>query len=85
VEARRNEEEEEEEGKEDEGSGAADQAEALVAALVAVALGQTMLFLSVFSLSSVSALPHVRSYFLCFAYVSPLSLSHLFSPVFLSL
>jgi len=80
VEARRNEEEEEEEGKEDEGSGAADQAEALVAALVAVALGQTMLFLSVFSLSSVSALPPVLSPFsvlLLFLF----SLSTMFSPL----
>lgn len=36
-----------------------------------------------FSLSSVSSLPHVCSYFLCFACVSPLS--HIFSRVFLFL
>jgi hypothetical protein len=66
VEARRNEEKEEEEGKEEEGSGAADRAVALM----------VVLFFSVFSLSSTSAVPHVLSLFLCFAYVALLSVNN---------
>jgi hypothetical protein len=50
--------EEEEEGKEDEGSRAADQAEALTATLVAKwRWGRRCFFFSTFSLSSVSTLP----------------------------
>jgi hypothetical protein len=50
--------EEEEEGKEDEGSGAADQTEALTAALVAEwRWGRRCFFFSAFSLSFVSTLP----------------------------